>query len=70
MRRTQEGLASLPGVEEINFKPAGDTFTVRYHGDELELASVSEAMRRKVIAKPLRKLLDWAGRPFRRTAKS
>ena len=52
-------------VEDVSFNPEDDTFTVRYHGDELDLARVNEAVRGKVIAKPLRKLLDWIGRPFR-----
>lgn len=68
MRRTQEGLASLPGVQDVNFSPEGDTFTVRYQGDELEVARINAAMRGKVVAKPLRKLLDWVGRPFRQAA--
>ena len=68
MRRTQEGLASLSGVQNISFNPNDDTFTVRYHGDELDLASVNDAVRGKVVAKPLRKLLAWVGRPFRRPA--
>jgi len=70
VRRTQEGLASLPGVQEISFNPADDTFTVRYRGDELEFTNVNEAMRGKVVAKPVRKLLDWISRPFRRAANS
>ncbi len=68
VRRTQEGFASLPGVQDISFDAKDDTFTVRYYGDELNLASVNKAMRGKVVAKPVRKLLDWIGRPFRRAA--
>lgn len=70
MRRTQEGLASLPGVQEVSFDPTDDTFTICYRGDELELTSVNAAMRGKVVAKPVRKLLDWISRPFRRAANS
>ena len=68
MRRTQEGLASLPGVQDITFDPADDTFTVRYTGAELTRARVEAAMRAQVVAKPVRKLLDLIGRPFRHDA--
>lgn len=70
MRRTQEGLASLPGVQNVSFDPAADTFTLSYAGDELAAARVEEAMRAQVIAKPVRKLLDWVSRPFRQARRA
>ncbi len=68
VRRTREGLAALPGVHDISFDPNGDTFTVRYQGDALAHGDVQDAMRGKVVARPVRKLLDWISRPFRRAA--
>ena len=66
VRRTQQGLETLPGVQDVRFKPDEDTFTVRYHGDVLEHDRVEKAVRQQVVAKPVRKLLDWIGRPCRR----
>ncbi len=64
-RRTQQGLAALPGVRAVSFNPANDTFTVRYRGDTPDERSVAAAVRRKVVCKPARKLLDWLGRALR-----
>ena len=66
VRRTHEGLKTLPGVQAVSFNPEEDTFTVRYRGEVLEHDRVEKAVRKKVVAKPVRKLLDWIGRPFRR----
>ena len=66
VRRTREGLATLPGVQDVSFNSNDDSFTLRYQGEALEMSSVQSVVRQKVVAKPVRKLLDWIGRPFRR----
>ena len=65
VRRTREGLATLPGVQDVSYDSNDDSFTLRYQGDALEMSSVQSVVRQQVVAKPARKLLGWIGRAFR-----
>ena len=60
VRRTQEALQGLPGVERVAFDAVSGTFTVR-HRASLQAESVRNAVLEKVVFLTIRRLLGRLG---------